>query len=83
MKFQEFKKLDETVKELICWNYGVEIAAREDKWYSYTLYQVDGFYIEVIYNKPSHTVRQFSAFESMTLLEPYLVNMNIEHVYHC
>ena len=82
MTFNEFLLLDDTEKEMTCWNRGVGIAERRDENYKYALYQVDGFYIEARYALPFFQLDHFSAFEDLALLDPYLQGVNIDSIYY-
>lgn len=42
------------------------------------LYQLDGFYLEVFYDKVLRLVVDIQAFDDMDRLDPYLQQMNIE-----
>lgn len=46
MTLYHFNQLDDMEQAVVLWDKAVQLAEREDVIYKYTLYQVDGFYIE-------------------------------------
>jgi hypothetical protein len=77
MKVQEFKSLDETEKAIVLINKGVLVGKRMIQSYLVFLYQLDSFYVEILYNKQTNFVYKFKAFENTELLEPYLSKIDI------
>lgn len=41
------------------------------------LYQIDGFYVEVYYNKEHNDIRKFRSFSSTNQLDPYLGQIDL------
>lgn len=46
MTLYQFNQLDEMEQAEVLWEKAVKLAERKDEVFLYTLYQVDGFYIE-------------------------------------
>lgn len=59
---------------------GVRIGNRTDEKYHITLYQIDGFYVEVHYHKVEKHVTHLGAFSTIEPLEPYLADMDISNL---
>ncbi len=66
--------------KFVIWCKGVEISQREDDRFKYVLFQVFGFYAEVVYNKKQQLVNEFRIFDSSEYLDPYLDNINIKEL---
>lgn len=81
MTCKQYNNLGETDQEFILWARGVVLGQRVENIYMYVLFQVDGFYIEVQFHKPTATVTTFLTFEDTDLLEPYLEQIDIESVF--
>ena len=77
MTFDQYSKLSSTEQESLLWSCGVEIASRDEDMYSFMLYQLDGFYIEVQYSRSLELIIGILCFESTKLLDPYLEQMEI------
>ena len=80
MTYRQFINLSETDQELVIWFRGVQIAARENQRYNYTLYQLDGFYIEMVYILPFNILKSFRPFEDVNKLDDYLDDINIDSI---
>ena len=78
MTFTQFKCLSDTEMEFVTWNKGVVIAQREEKKFRYVLFQVDGFYAEVQFNRIDKVIDKFCFFDSVKYLEPYLSSIDID-----
>ena len=81
MTLRQFEYLSELDQEFILRTKSVLIASMVDREGSATLFQVDGFYLEIrnIFSRPGYTTANF--FDDPELLEPYLEFINIEPVY--
>ncbi len=77
MTLQQYKslKLDEQTS-FLC-KAGVSIAERKVGPYLIVLFQIEGFYVEVFYNKENYQMIKLVSFYNTTLLEPYLADINI------
>lgn len=80
MTYQQFKNLNNTEQEIICWSRGVKIASKFDNTILCQLYQVDSFYIEVQYSFPLGIITHLVSFDDTKLLDPYLKFINIDKV---
>lgn len=54
------------------------LANRSEDGHKYYLYHMNGYYIEVIYISSHKKVAQIKAFQSPSVLEPYLNHINID-----
>lgn len=77
MTLKEYKalQLDEQAS-LLC-KRGVSIAERKVGPYLIVLFQVEGFYVEVFYDKKTYQLVKLVSFYNTTLLEPYLADIDI------
>ena len=80
MKLCEFEFLPEAEQLDVIQEDGVYIGKRWRKNFSILLYQVNDFYVEVIYSKYRCYVSNIRCFSSTDLLEPYLEQVDIEHL---
>jgi hypothetical protein len=82
MTLYQFNMLDEMEQIEAIWNEAIELVAREDREYRYTLYQIDAFYVEELWHKEKDirfTFRSFSSANSV-LLKPYLELIDISRL---
>lgn len=77
MTLQQFNGLEEIMQAAILWKRGVHIATRDDQVYQYLLYQLDSFYVEVLYHVEFEVIHRFRTFSNTSQLEPYLEPLNI------
>lgn len=80
MTLHDFKALDDFQKATALVDEGVLIGKRDLLFYLVFLYQVEGFYVEVLYNIKSKKVHKFRAFENTELLDPYLSKIDISEL---
>jgi hypothetical protein len=76
----EFNSLNEFEKGEALWEYGVHVAERIENEIGYSLYQLNGFYVEVQYNGGINAITKFTSFSTNTKLEPYLDKIDISEV---
>ncbi len=79
MKLEQFKNLFNYEQEYILKTKAVYIGSIRDEEGTYNLFQIDGFYLEVLCNGDEPIA--LSYFDEISLLEPYLVLINIESIY--
>lgn len=79
MTISEFRSLPQEDQANAAWN-GVFLAGRTTRKYFMLLYDIDGFYVEVVYDKESNCIKKFRAFKSTLFLEPYLSQINIQEL---
>lgn len=73
MTAKEFiQDLDEAEQIEKVWE-SVCVGDRQDEEHNILLYQVDGFYVEVFYNREHNIIKKFSTFENTEFLEPYFI----------
>ena len=77
MTILQFKRLRELKQLKIVKRNGVFLAERYDSQYRYKLYQVEGFYVELIYTFTDNLMRMMDVFEGTASLDPYLDDMPI------
>ena len=80
MTLYQFNQLYKKEQVETLWDKGVFIADRRDNECMYLLYQIDSFYVEVSYDDTHNTIRKFRSFSSVTQLEPYLNNIDINEL---
>jgi hypothetical protein len=80
MTLNEFKALDDFQKATALVDDGVLIGKRNLLFYLIFLYQIEGFYVEVLYSIKSKKVHKFRAFENIELLDPYLSKIDISEL---
>jgi hypothetical protein len=76
----EFNALSETDQGIALWDRGVHLTERSDHIFTYVLYQLDNFYVEVWYHRDFNAIQRFRPFNSMTALQPYLKNIDIASI---
>jgi len=81
MTLDQFKYLTETEQNYILKTKAVYIGSIRDEEGTYNLFQVDSFYLEVLCNGDETVVCSLSYFEEVSLLEPYLVLIDIDPIY--
>lgn len=77
MTINEYKALKQEEQTSFLCKAGVSIAERKVGPYLIVLYQVDGFYVEVSYDKDTYQMKKLMSFYNTTLLEPYLSEIDI------
>ena len=81
MTLYQFKLLDLNTQAEILWEKGVLLADRADDKNKFLLYQLDGFYVEVMYNPESNCIEAFKSFISTNEpLMPYLQVIKIDGI---
>jgi hypothetical protein len=78
MNLHAFRALEEFEQYEILFDKGVLLLDRNDSSCSYLLYQVDGFYIEIIHELNQDAISGLRSFSSTDLLGPYLESIEIE-----
>ncbi len=83
MTLYDFTLLDDCVQVDVLYNQGVYIGKRKSGTSIITLYQLEGFYVEVFYKKYRCIVTRLHCFTSTALLNPYLHDINVEELVKC
>ena len=82
LKFAEFKLLSPGEQEKVIWQNSREIMQQTDAVYSYILYQLHDFYIEIVYSIPLQLILTILAYEDSERLDRYLNSIDIEEIIH-
>jgi hypothetical protein len=80
MWLTEFMHLKKPKQVELLYKEAVYIAKRKEGNLVSVLYQLDGFYVEVLYLKYRWQIGCINAFESVDLLDPYLEFMDVEEL---
>lgn len=80
MTLYQFNTLSETDQATALWDRGVHLMERRDHVFTYALYQLDNFYVEVWYHRDFNAIQRFRTFNSMAALEPYLGNIDVGNI---
>ncbi|MBA2329319.1 MAG: hypothetical protein M3413_07070 [Bacteroidota bacterium] len=80
MKMLNFQVMDENKKINILYRQGIYIGKRKFLNFCTVLYQLDSFYVELYYKKYRTYIDKIRVFESTELLEPYLDQIDVEHL---
>ena len=72
--------MNEFEKGAALWEYGEHLAQRFDGDIGYSLYQLNNFYVEVMYNCGKNAITKFNSFSTITKLEPYLHGLDISGI---
>jgi hypothetical protein len=81
MDLQEFKQLDQTAQKAIVWHCGEHIATRDTIFYTIALWQIEGFYVEVVFSQLNNKIEKLNSFYSTELLKPYLDQIDISPLF--
>ena len=77
MTLFEFKLLSERKQLDILHAEGAYIGKRKEGELSILLYQLEGFYVEIFYQKHRSQIQNIRSFSSTVPLEPYLTQIDI------
>lgn len=77
MTLKEFNAMDEAMQYVVLLEFGVFVAHRNTKKYTYVLYQIDNFYTEVAFADEQEEVVSITAFSGTNKLEPYLALIHL------
>jgi len=77
MRLFEFKLLSEREQLDILHAEGTYIGKRKEGKTSILLYQLEGFYVEIFYQKHRSQIQSIRSFTSTIPLEPYLNQIDI------
>jgi hypothetical protein len=80
MTLYEFNSLDEYEKGAALWEYGMHLTQRFNGDIGYSLYQLNNFHVEVMYNGDQNDIKKFTAFPTETKLRPYLDKIDITSI---
>ena len=77
MTCQDYEALDEQGQISLLMSKGVYLAERKDNKCRFILYQLDAFYVEIIYGLKDACKQGVNIFDNTRFLEPYLDQVNI------
>lgn len=80
MTLFDFQLLPDADKIDLLYNQGVYLGKRKQNDVTILLFQVEGFYVEVFYKKYRKYVSRIYCFGSTSLLDPYLEQIDVEHL---
>lgn len=79
MTLCEFNLLDEKEQANVIW-LGTRVASRQDDEHEILLFQIDGFFVEVFFNKTYEVIKKIEAIgnidQLLMYLKPYEANQN-------
>lgn len=79
MTLYQFNAMDEMEQAEAVWN-GVHLGDRQDELHNILLYQIDGFYVEVFYNRQHNEIVRFRSFSNPDQLSTYLGKVDIDEL---
>lgn len=80
MTLFDFQLLPVPEQVSVLYDQGVYIGKRKVGELSALLYQLDSFYVEVLYQKYRRYIGRIRCSSSTHLLDPYLEQINVEHL---
>lgn len=80
MTLFDFQLLSKNEQVDLLYKEGVYIGKRKINNSCVLLYQLESFYIEVYYKKYRCSVIRIHCFRSTTLLDPYMEQIDVEHL---
>jgi hypothetical protein len=78
MTLCEFNLLDEKEQAEAVWS-GARVAKRQDEEHEIVLFQIDGFFVEVFFNRTYDVIRKIEAIENIDQLLLYLKPNKARH----
>jgi len=79
MKLLEFQLLSQDEQIIILYQQGVYIGKKKQGDQTRLLFQLDSFYVEVIYNRYRRSIRNIHISDSISILDPYLEQIKLEY----
>jgi len=83
MTLNDFSITCEKSKVALIYSDGVYIGKRNNGKQIAVLYQLEGFYVEIVYSKYRSIISHIICFASTQKLAPYLKQIDIEEVVKC
>ena len=68
------------MQEKMIWQHAEQVMQRNEGAYSYILYQLNSFYIEIKYSITLDEIVRLQAYEYCDKLDPFLLQINIEYL---
>ena len=82
MDVYQFRELDEDDQAQTAWQYGEHIATRMTLLHTVSLWQIEGFYVEIFFNQADQKIEKLRSFRTTILLTPYLKQIDISSVFY-
>ena len=79
MTLFDFQLLSDNERIHLLYHEGVYIGKRKKEQLTALLYQLDSFYVEVIYRKYRRHIASMRCTASTAILDPYLEQIPVEH----
>ena len=76
----EFRLLSEAEQVRLLYNEGIYLGKRKAGRKIFLLYQVEGFYIEILYRVYRRVIEQIRICETTAVLDPYLEQIDVEYL---
>jgi hypothetical protein len=80
MKLVEFQLLQIQDQISTLYKHGVYIGKRKRGHLTILLYQIESFYVEVVYRMYRRHIAKIKCSESTVVLDPYLEQIHVEHL---
>jgi hypothetical protein len=80
MSFHQFVLLDALAKSELLYKEGIYIGKQKQGDQISVLYQLDFFYIEIVYKKYRYSISQMKCYTSTKILDSYLEQVLIEEL---
>lgn len=82
IRYKQYKSLTQTEQADILLEHGVYLELiRQTSKLEVELYALDGFYVEVFFDRKTEDPLYLKAFKDLRHLEPYLTIIDIEHLF--
>ena len=81
MNTEQFRRLHKREQIKLLRSESIFLLKRKSILYHFLLYQLEGFYIEVMYDAKEKQVLHIEAFSNLKLLAPYLHKIDISALY--
>ena len=82
MMLYDFSLLAEAKQVDLLYKEGIYIGKRKLGSITAVLYQLDSFYVEVFYHHYRVSIHNLRCFKTTDGLDPYLNQINVEHLIH-
>jgi len=77
---EDFCDSDSETKRKLLLQRGMRLLSRSTKEVKAVLFELDSFYVEVLYDRRTQKMIWINGFDNMDLLEPYLQQIDISFV---
>ena len=80
MTLLEFQLLNTKDQVSILYKHGVYIGKRKQGHLTILLYQIESYYVEVVYQMYRRYIAKIRCSDSILVLDPYLEQIDVEHL---